>query len=108
MNKKFSVRLSEEAAAQLAELSKREGSSKAAIVRQALARSLEGGVERGEGVASSQAAVALNNRLERIEQGLKTLSEITALHARYHFAMTLPPRLSRRPLQAIVQAPASR
>jgi MFS family permease/predicted transcriptional regulator len=88
MNKKFSVRLSEEAAAQLAELAKREGSSKATIVRQALARSLEGDVERGERVASSQAGDALNNRLERIEQGLKTLSEITALHARYHLAMT--------------------
>jgi MFS family permease/predicted transcriptional regulator len=88
MNKKFSVRLSEEAVAQLAELAKREGSSKATIVRQALARSLEGNVERGEGVASSQAGDALNNRLERIEQGLKTLSEITALHARYHLAMT--------------------
>jgi predicted DNA-binding protein len=49
MNKKFSVRLSEEAAAQLAELAKREGSSKATIVRQALARSLEGNVERARG-----------------------------------------------------------
>jgi MFS family permease len=88
MNKKFSVRLSEEAAAQLAELAKREGSSKAAIVRQALARSLEGDVARGEGVASSQAGDDLINRLERIEQGLKTLSEVTALHARYHLAMT--------------------
>jgi hypothetical protein len=82
MHKKFSVRLSEEAAAQLAEL------AKAIIVRQALARSLEGNVERGEGVPSSQAGDALNDRLERIEQGLKTLSEITALHARYHLAMT--------------------
>ena len=88
MNKKFSVRLSEEAAAQLAELAKREGSSKATIVRQALARSLERDVEKGEGVALSQAGDALNNRLERIEQGLKTLNEITALHARYHLAMT--------------------
>jgi MFS family permease len=88
MNKKVSVRLSEDAAAQLAELAKREGSSKAAIVRQALARSLERDVEKGEGVASSQADDDLNTRLERIEQGLRTLSEITALHARYHLAMT--------------------
>ena len=86
--KKFSVRLSEEAAAQLAEFAEREGSSRAAIVRQALARSLEGDVARGERAALSQATDALNNRLDRIEQGLKTLSEITALHARYHLAMT--------------------
>ena len=86
--KKFSVRLSEEAAAQLAELAKREGSSKAAVVRQALVRSLEEEVERGEGVSSSQHADALDNRLERIEQGLKTLGEVTALHARYYLAMT--------------------
>jgi MFS family permease/predicted transcriptional regulator len=86
--KKFSVRLSEEAAAQLAELAKRERSSKAAIVRQALVRSLEVDAERSEGVSSSQPADALDARLERIEQGLKTLSEITALHARYSLAMT--------------------
>jgi predicted transcriptional regulator len=86
--KKFSVRLSEEAAAQLAEFAKREGSSRAAIVRQALARSLEGDVARGEVGSSSEAANALDNRLERIEQGLKTLSEMAALHARHHLAMT--------------------
>jgi MFS family permease/predicted transcriptional regulator len=86
--KKFSVRLSEEAAAQLAELAKREGSSKAAIVRQALVRSLEVDAERSEGVSSSRAADTRDARLERIEQGLKTLSEITALHARYYLAMT--------------------
>jgi predicted transcriptional regulator len=56
--KKFSVRLSEEAAAQLADLAKREGSSKAAIVRQALVRSLEVDAERTEGVSSSQPADA--------------------------------------------------
>jgi len=88
IKKKFSVRLSEEAAARLAELAKREGLSKAAIVRQVLARVSEEDVATGEGRSSSQAANALDNRLERIEQGLKTLSEITALHARYHLAMT--------------------
>jgi MFS family permease/predicted transcriptional regulator len=99
--KKFSVRLSEEAVARLAELAKREGSSKTTIVRQVLIRSLEGDVERGEGVASSQPADALNNRLERIEQGLKTLSEITALHARYYLAMT--PRLDATQHRAACQ-----
>ena len=88
MTKKFSVRLSEEAAAQLAELAKRGGLSRAAIVRQALARLPEEDVARGEGVSSSQAVDALDHRLERIEQGLKTLSEIAALHARYYLAMT--------------------
>jgi MFS family permease len=48
----------------------------------------EDDVARSEGVSSSQAADALDNRLDRIEQGLKTLSEITALHARYYLAMT--------------------
>ncbi|MBV8699419.1 MAG: MFS transporter [Bradyrhizobium sp.] len=88
MTKKFSVRLSEEAAAQLAELAKRDGLSRAAIVRQALASLPEQDVARGKGVSSSQAVDALDNRLERIELGLKTLTEITALHARYYLAMT--------------------
>jgi MFS family permease len=88
MTKKFSVRLSEEAAAQLAELAKRERLSRAAIVRQALARlpGEDGG--KSEGASPSQAVDALDNRLERIEQSLKTLSEIASLHARYHLAMT--------------------
>jgi len=88
MTKKFSVRLSEEAAAQLAELAKREGLSRAAIVRQALARLPGEDVARGERGSPSQAVDVLENRLERIEQGLKTLTEVTALHARYYLAMT--------------------
>jgi predicted DNA-binding protein len=60
MTKKFSVRLSEEAAAQLAGLAKREGLSRAAIVRQALARLPEEDVARGEGVSPSQAVDALD------------------------------------------------
>jgi hypothetical protein len=87
------------AAARLAELAKREGSSKAA--RQALARSLEGDVGRGEGVSSSQPADALDNRLERIEQGLKTLSEVTALHARYYLGRRV---LTRRDIARRVNA----
>jgi hypothetical protein len=88
MKKKFSVQLSEQAAAQLAQLAEHDGLSKAAIVRQALARFLEGDGTRGEEGAASQSDNALNDRLEGIEQGLKTLNEVTALHARYFLAMT--------------------
>jgi predicted transcriptional regulator len=88
MKKKFSVQLSEQAAAQLAQLAEHDGLSKAAIVRQALAQFLQGDGTRGEEGSASQRDNALDDRLERIEQGLKTLNEVTALHARYFLAMT--------------------
>jgi predicted transcriptional regulator len=79
MKKKFSIQISEEAAAQLAQLAERDGLSKAAIVRQVLARFLEGDDTRGGVRSASQHDDALSDRLERIEQGLKILSEVTAL-----------------------------
>src|SRR5690349_11561286 len=92
MKKKFSFQLSEAAAVQLAQLAERDGLSKAAIVRQALARFLERDDVGGEEGTGPQRADAVTDRLERIEQALKTLNEVTALHARYFLAMT--PRLA--------------
>jgi hypothetical protein len=102
MKKKFSVQLSEAAAVQLAQLAERDGLSKAAIVRQALARFLEGDDAGGEeGSRPQRADDAVTDRLERIDQALKTLNEVTALHARYFLAMT--PQLGQPQQRAACQ-----
>jgi hypothetical protein len=90
MKRKVTVQLSEELADRLEAAAQRPGTSKTAIVEAALTRFLEPDGGTSEHAAMLRRLSWMSRQLEQLDRDLRVVSETTALHARYHLAITPP------------------
>jgi len=91
MKPRIGVYLSKRTAARLTSAAKRRGASKSALVEAALNRFLD--ADTGDSVALTDRLAELSGQVGQLDRDLGIVSEIVALHARFHLAVTpeLPP-----------------
>ncbi len=88
MKPRVGVYLSEQMAARLAAAAKRPGATKSALVEAALDRFLGSDDDVGDTATVARRLGGLSRQLEELDRNLRIANETTALHARFHLAVT--------------------
>lgn len=87
MKPRIGVYLSKRTAARLTTAAKRRGATKSALVEAALDRFLESD-DTQDAVMPTDRLADLSGQIEQLDRDLGIVSEIVALHARFHLAVT--------------------
>lgn len=87
MKPRIGVYLSKRTAARLTNVSRHRGATKSALVEAALDRFLETD-DTSEAVVVTDRLASLSGQIEQLDRDLGIVSEIVALHARFHLAVT--------------------
>lgn len=88
MKPRVGVYLSEGMAARLAEVAKRPGTSKSALVEAALERFLGSDDDIVDTAGVGRHLAGLSRQIEQLDRNLRIANETVALHARFHLAVT--------------------
>lgn len=88
MKPRIGVYLSESMAARLAEAAQRPGTTKSALVEEALDRLLGSEDDVSDAATLARQFAAMSCQLEQLDRNLRIVNETVALHARFHLAVT--------------------
>jgi hypothetical protein len=104
MRAKVSAYLSEDVARRLEVAAIHQSTSKSKIIEAALARYLDPSGDTSDSVSVLRRLNWMSRQLEQLDRDLRIVSETTALHARYHLAVTPPLPVAEQPAACLLGA----
>ena len=104
MRAKVSAYLSEDVARRLDVAAVHQSTSKSRIIETALARYLDPSGDTSDSVSVLRRLNWMSRQLEQLDRDLRIVSETTALHARYHLAVTPPLPVAEQPAACLLGA----